>query len=89
MYPPRGRKKSAFVFKGSAVCAFCFCGVGFVAAHFDVIKAAAVAVFAVIYAVVYVASDVSVCIHNKKPPFCFDYIFCRKKDDYSEKTFYF
>ena len=39
------------------------------AADFNVIKTAAVAVFAVIGAVVNVASDVSVCIHNKKPPF--------------------
>ena len=55
---------SAFIFKGSAVGAFGFGGVGFVAAHFNVVKAAAVAVFAVICAVINVASDVSVCFHK-------------------------
>ena len=78
MYPPKGGKKSAFIFKGSAVGAFCLGGVGFVAADFDVIEAAAVAVFAVVCAVVNVASNVSVCIHNKKPPFRFAVIFNEK-----------
>lgn len=62
--PPEGGKKSAFVFKGSAVGAFCFCGVCFVTADFDMVKSAAVAVLAVICAVVDVASDVSVCSHE-------------------------
>ena len=63
---------SAFIFKGSAVGAFGFGGVDFVAADFDMLKAAAVAILAMIYAVVDVASDVSVCFHNKKTslPYC-------------------
>lgn len=59
-----GGKKSASVFERAAVGAFCFGGVGFVAADFNVIKAAAVTIFAVICAVVYVASNVSVSFHN-------------------------
>ena len=55
------------------------------AADFNVIKAAAVAVFAVISAVVNVAYDVSVCIHNKKTSFCFDFIFTRKAGFIQEK----
>lgn len=62
--PERAEKKSAFIFKGSAVGAFGFCGVNFVASDFDMLKAAAVAVLAVIYAVVDVASNVSVCFHS-------------------------
>ena len=57
-------KASAFVFKGSAVGAFSFGGVDFVAADFDMLKAAAIAVFAMIYAVIDVASDVSVSFHG-------------------------
>ncbi len=60
------RKKSAFIFKRSAVGAFGFGGVHFVAADFDMVKAAAVAILAVVCAVVDVASDVSVYFHNKK-----------------------
>ena len=42
-----GGKKSAFIFKRSAVGAFGFGGVHFVAADFDMVKAAAVAILAV------------------------------------------
>ena len=66
---------SAFIFKGSAVGAFCFGGVGFVAANLDVVKAAAVAVFAVICAVVDVTADVSVSFHNLKTSFSFYFYF--------------
>ncbi len=59
----------AFVFEGTAVGAFAFGGVCFVAAYFNVVKAAAVAVFAVINAVIYVTADVFINFHNKKPPF--------------------
>ena len=48
------------------------------AADFNVIKAAAVAVFAVISTVVYITANVSVSFHNKKPPFCFAFIFTAK-----------
>ena len=48
------------------------------AADLDMIKAAAVAIFAMVNAVVYVATDVSVNFHFKKPPFCFVFIFDRK-----------
>ncbi len=57
-------KASAFIFEGSAVGAFSFGGVDFVAADFDMLKAAAIAVFAMIYAVIDVASDVSVSFHG-------------------------
>ncbi len=73
------RRSSAFIFKGSAVGAFGLGGVGFVAADFNVIKAAAVAVFAVVCAVVNIAADVSVCIHNKKPPFVLILFFTEEK----------
>ena len=62
---------SAFIFKGSAVGAFCFGGVGFVGAYLNVIKAAAVAVFAMICAVIDVTADVSVSFHNLKTSFLF------------------
>ena len=58
------RQNSAFVFERAAVGAFCFGGVGFVGANLNVIKAAAVAVFAVICAVVNIASNVSVSFHK-------------------------
>ena len=82
---PRRGKTLAFIFKRAAVGAFCFGGVGFVGANLNSVKAAAVAVFAVIGAVVNVASDVSVCIHNKKTSFCFDFIFNRKAGFIQEK----
>ncbi len=45
--------------------------------NFNSIKAAAVAVFAVVYAVIYAASNVSVSInHDKIPPISFAIIFC-------------
>lgn len=61
--PKMAEKASAFVFEGSAVGAFGFGGVDFVAADFNTLKAAAVAILAMIYAVVDVASDVSVSFH--------------------------
>lgn len=48
------------------------------AANLDVVKAAAIAVFAVICTVVYITANVSVSFHNKKPPFCFAFIFTAK-----------
>jgi len=80
-----GGKKSAFIFKRSAVGAFGFGGVRFVAADFDMVKAAAVAVLAVVCAVVDVASDVSVYFHNKKPPYRFDFILHKTKGFIQEK----
>ncbi len=69
-----GGKTLASVFKRAAVGTFGFGGVGFVAANLNVVKAAAIAVFAVICAVVNVATDVSVSFHNLKTSlnnFCF------------------
>lgn len=80
---------SAFIFKGSAVGAFCFGRIGFVAAYFDMIKGAAVAVLAVVCAVVDVASDVSVCFHVLKPPFCFDNIFAGSNVFIPESVLFF
>ena len=59
-----GGKKSASVFERAAVGAFCFGGVGFVAAHLKMGQGAAVAVLAGVCAVVDVATDVSVSFHN-------------------------
>lgn len=51
----------------------------------DMIKAAAIAVFAVIGAVVDAAADVSVSFHNKKPPSCFAFIFNEKECNIQKK----
>ena len=48
------------------------------AADLDMVKAAAVTIFAMINAVVYVATDVFINFHFKKPPFCFVFIFNRE-----------
>ena len=58
------------------------------AANLNMIKAAAVAVLAVICTVVNITSDVSVSFHNKKPPFCFAIIFHKSKG-FIQKAFYF
>ena len=58
-------------------------------ANLDVVKAAAVAVFAVICAVVNVASNVSVSFHNKKTSFLFYFYFFTKAKVLFKKAFYF
>ena len=80
---------SAFIFKGSAVGAFCFGRIGFVAADFNVIKAAAVTIFTVICAVVYVASNVSVSFHNLKTSFSFCFYFSHQRRFYSKDVLFF
>lgn len=59
------------------------------AADFDMVKAAAVAVLAVISAVVNITTDVSVCIHNKKTSFFVLLLFLTKRRFLFIKTFYF
>ena len=59
------------------------------AADFNTLKAAAVAILAMIYAVVDVASDVSVCFHVLKPPFCFDNIFAGSNVFIPESVLFF
>ena len=85
---PHSGKTLAFIFKRAAVGTFCFGGVGFVGANLDSVKAAAIAVFAVICAVIDVTADVSVSFHNLKPPFRFAFIF-HSKGGFIQKTFYF
>lgn len=56
------------------------------AANFDMVKAAAVAVLAVVCAVINIASDVSVCFHNKNLLFVLilflpkNHVLCKRKN---------
>lgn len=86
---PRRGKTLAFVFKRAAVGAFCFGGVGFVGANLNSVKAAAVAVFAVICAVIDVTADVSVSFHNLKTSFSFCFYFSQQRRFYSKDVLFF
>ena len=86
---PRRGKTLAFIFKRAAVGAFCFGGVGFVGANLDVVKAAAIAVLAVICTVVDVTSDVSVSFHNLKTSFSFCFYFSQQRRFYSKDVLFF
>ncbi len=74
--PDKVRQLLAFINERFAVGAFTFGRIVFMGSYFDSVKAAAVAVFAVMNAVVDITSNVSVSFHNQIPPIRFVIILC-------------